>query len=95
MAWEVRDREDPIKPLLTYKQFLKDQKIFPENELDFIKNDFYKLPWNSDEPGWVYVYFSNIDKEKREKGEKMLFKIGRTKNPPERRIWDSAIWNSE
>lgn len=63
--------------------------------LDWVKNEFYKLPKENDFPGYVYVYYSNDDIEKKKNLEWMPFKIGRTKNEPERRIKDTAKWNSE
>ena len=49
----------PIKPLMTFEEFAQKQEIFKPDMLDWVKNEFYKLPRENDYPGYIYIYYSN------------------------------------
>ena len=60
-----------------------------------MRTEFFLGPKINDFDGFIYVYYSNEDRDKAENGERIKLKIGRTKHEPSRRINTSAKSNTE
>ena len=91
--------KERIKAKLTYQEFSKRFRgEYPSEYLmGFARNVFYRcLPFTTDTPGYLYVYFRKQDLNKQlDKTKIKLFKIGRTIRKPKDRIGDQMKANGE
>jgi len=83
---------------MKYKQFIERQDLTGlfnlnhEKNVKFIKEKLLRLrprEDGADIPGWVYCYYREYDKKMLAAGALshiILYKVGRTKNHPQRRI---------
>ncbi|CDW84297.1 UNKNOWN [Stylonychia lemnae] len=93
------------KPIMSYEEFQKQQnfaEIFNLNDqkdVRFIQKWLlnYKPRWN-DLDGWIYVYYRQADEiliKQNKLSHLILFKVGRTKNLPQKRVQFQADKNKE